>query len=86
MSLYLVHEMIIYYIRWISHHGHHLTSPDSFDCSTDDADDGCDDALKHYQNQLLIEPYLIPVILPIGIIIASLFYYGIEEPIRKYFK
>ena len=85
MSLYLVHEMIIYYIRWICHHGHHQIWPNSFEC-TDDDNNSCSSAVKNYNSARLIEPYYILIILPIGIAIAASLYYFIEEPIRKRFK
>ena len=81
MSLYLVHEIIIYYIRWIMHHGARQTWPTCSDDST-----ACQSDWEEYFAARTYPPYYILIILPLGTIIAACFYYGVEEPVRKYFK
>eukprot|EP01036_Dinobryon_divergens_P024091 gene24091-32507_t len=81
MSLYLVHEMIVYYIRWIMHHGESQKWPSCADDST-----ACQNDWNDYKAARQYPAYLIPIILPIATIISACFYYGVEEPVRKYFK
>ena len=84
MSLYLVHEMIIYYIRWIMHHGASQSWPS---CSlSSDHGTACQSEWSDYSTARQYPAYLIPIILPIGTAIAACFYYCIEEPVRIYLK
>jgi peptidoglycan/LPS O-acetylase OafA/YrhL len=84
MSLYLVHEPLIYYFCWFQNHLHTLNWPSNLSC--DDDDTSCQHELNHFNHLRKMKPYGIAMILPIATVLACILYYGVEEPVRKYFK
>jgi peptidoglycan/LPS O-acetylase OafA/YrhL len=89
MSLYLIHEPLIHYLAWIMQ-GKRRDWPTDTDCTI--YDDGtlertnCEDALQEFNDALLMPNWGIAVVPVVAISCAAILYYGVEEPVRKYFK
>lgn len=90
MSLYLVHMVVFYYLRWILYGRSSYTWPETSDCSKYDDDDAqqssCEDSVDKFGNVMAIPDWNVLVVFPIATLLAALFFYYVEEPIRKNFK
>lgn len=90
MSIYLVHMLVYYYLRWALSGKRTLHWPDHLDCSTyndDDAKhDDCQTALDNFNDDYILPNWNVLVVLPISILLAWIFFHLVEEPIRKYWR
>jgi peptidoglycan/LPS O-acetylase OafA/YrhL len=91
MSLYMVHMLVYFYLRWAFYGHKTIDWPNTFDCSTTYEDDdikeqACNDILDKFQDDITLPEWNVFIVLPISLLLAILLYYGVEEPIRKKFK
>lgn len=90
MALYMVHFPCIFYACWI-YQGNTIDWPPSQDCSHDYADDdgkqnSCQNDYDSWKDARTPQYWFLPIVASVAIGLATLLYYLVEEPVRKYWK
>lgn len=88
MCIYLVHFPVMKYACWILH-GSKVNWPDELDCTTYDSNNDdykqreCESETNEWNSIRSIPLWCAPIVWCVSIILATMLYYGIEEPARK---
>jgi peptidoglycan/LPS O-acetylase OafA/YrhL len=85
MAIYLVHWPLIYYLCWWRH-GSAITFPDNTDCASLSAGSSERAVCDEWESANTMPYWGVAVVPPAAILLAAVLFYGVEEPIRKYFK
>jgi peptidoglycan/LPS O-acetylase OafA/YrhL len=90
MSLYLIHYVLLFYLRWALYGHKTLEWPTTQVCAEYDDDDAarfrCHDENDKFFDDYALPDWSVAVILPASILFAALLFYGVEEPLRKRFR
>ena len=90
MSIYPVHFVFLFYLRWIVANRVTLSWPAEFDCDSYDAGSAkrqrCNHDLNEYNKYHEVPDWAVFVVTPLSILAAQLLVSAVEEPIRKRFR
>jgi peptidoglycan/LPS O-acetylase OafA/YrhL len=89
MSLYMVHMLVYYFLRWAVSGQRTLAWPSEFDCTKYDDDveqSECEAELQTFYYETTLPPWNVIVVLPVSLLFSMALYYLVEEPIRNKFR